>query len=195
MKKTASKIPAGKVQAYADTNGLPPARNLTRETAPVSQAPQIETPEWLAEQGWERLSLVFESAPEENGDWRESEILADPSRNLWLVTDWHGKSGIPHRAERRPISRDAAVARMARFIIPDEFRYDFRESRAPKLRLETAIQETRAFLLLMSDSEGVSRFGSFTGEKGEALQAGIVSLSHSLGDELAAAFYAAEDCE
>ena len=78
------------------------------------------------------------------------------------------------------------------FTIPGEFHKDFRECRSPKLRLETAIQEARAFLLLMSDAE-CGRVGSYTGQKGEALHAGIVSLSRSLGDELAAAFYAAED--
>jgi len=192
MKKPASKIPAGKVQAYADTNGLPPARNLTRETP--SPAPEIETAEWLAARGWERLTMVYESELEASGEeWRESEILADPSGQLWFVTDWHRESGIPYRAERRRITREAACARMARFMIPSEFHGDFIQCQRPKSRLETAIQEARAFLLLMSDSEGGSRFGSFTGEKGQALQAGIVSLSHSLGDELAAAFYAAED--
>ena len=193
MKKPTSKIRAGKVQAYADTNGLPPAHNVTRETAPATPAPEIETAEWLAKQGWERISFVFESEREANGDHRESEILADPSRQLWLVTDWHGKRGIPHHAERRRISREAAVARMARFMIPEAFHHDFRECRPPKLRLETAIQEVRAFLLLMADTECGQRYGSFTGDKGEAIQAGIVSLSHSLGDELAAAFYAAEE--
>jgi len=188
MKKPASKIPAGKVQAYADTNGLPPARNLTRETA--SPAPEIESAEWLGKQGWDRISFVFESERESNGDYRESEILADPNRQLWLVTDWRGKSGIPHRAERRRISREAAVARMARFVIPEEFHRDFRECSPPKLRLETAILEARAFMLLMSDPAE-----EFCGSRGEAIQAGIASLSLRLGDELAAAFYAGEDAE
>lgn len=191
MKKPTPKIPAGKVQAYAETNDLPPARNLTRETS--SPAPEVETAEWLAEQGWKRLTFVFESKCEAPGDYRENEILADPDGGLWLVTDWHGKSGIPHRAERRRITREAACARIARSVIPDEFHRDFRECGPSKLRLETAIQEARAFLLLMSDSEGGSRFGSFTGEKGNALQAGITSLSHRIGDELVTAFYAMEE--
>ncbi len=177
MKKRASKIPAGKVQA----------RNLTRENLPAAE---IETAEWLAKQGWRRISMVFESEACPEG-WEEREILEDPNGGLWLVTDWHGKSGIPHRAERRRITREAACARLARQI-PEEFQTSFRECQRPKLRLETAIQEARAFLHLMADADGGHRYGDFSGEKGEALQAGIVSLSHSLGDELAAAFYAAE---
>ena len=81
-----------------------------------------------------------------------------------------------------------AESRMARAIIPDEFHGDFRECTPPKLRLETAIQEARAFMVLMSDPAE-----EFCGSRGEAIQAGIASLSLRLGDELAAAFYAAED--
>ena len=113
-------------QAYADTNGLPPARNLTRETAPASSAKKVAT----------------------------------------------------------------AESRMERAIIPDEFHGDFREWEPPKLRLETAIMEARAFMLLMSDPAE-----EFCGSRGEAIQAGIASLSLRLGDELAAAFYAGEDAE
>lgn len=191
------RIPAGKVQAYADTNGLPPGMpdNLTRETAQDSQAPEIETSEWLAAQGWERLTLVFESEMKAGEECREREILSDLAGQLWLVTAWHSESGRTLRAERRRISRGAACAHMARFRIPDAFHGDFRECQPPKLRLETAIQETRAFLLLMADAEGGQRYGNFTGDKGEAIQAGIMSLSHSLGDELAAAFYTMEDAE
>ena len=45
-------------------------------------------------------------------------------------------------------------------------------------------------MLLMSDPAE-----EFCGPRGEAIQAGIASLSLRLGDELAAAFYAAEDAE
>ena len=188
MKKPASKIPAGKVQAYADTNGLPPGMpdNSTRET--VSPAPEIETAEWLAKQGWERVSFVFECDQEANGDDREAEILTDPDGGFWLVTNRSGKGGITYGAERRRITREAAVARMARAMIPHEVQGDFRECLPPKLRLETAIQEARAFLFLMSEPAA-----EFRGERGESIQAGIASLSLRLGDELAAAFYAAED--
>lgn len=190
MKKRSYKIPSGKVQAHADTNGLPPESTLPRNNP--SPAPEVETADWLAERGWKRLVFVFESIREANGHWRESEILADPTGGLWLVTDWHGESGIPHRAERRRITREAACARLARAFIPEEFHGEFRECMAPRLRLETAIQEARAFLLLVAAAEGGQ---SFSGDTGSALQAGIVSLSHSLGDELAAAFYAVEDAE
>jgi len=195
MKKPASKIPAGKVQACADTNA-PDSSNKQAETAEARMArfgfpvPEIETAEWLAKQGWERISFVFESEREAKGDYRESEILADPSGQLWIVTDWHGESGIPLRAERRRITREAAVARIARFMIPEEFRGAFRECQPPKLRLETAIQEARAFMLLMSDPPE-----EFCGQRGESIQAGIASLSLRIGDDLAAAFYAAEDAE
>ena len=190
------KKPASKKCLSEETATASPVSEIATAKSRMARfgfpSPETETAEWLAEQGWERISHIFESDQEANGDYRESEIMADPSGNLWLVTDWHGKSGIPHRAERRRISREAAAARVARFTIPGEFHKDFRECRSPKLRLETAIQEARAFLLLMSDAE-CGRVGSYTGQKGEALHAGIVSLSRSLGDELAAAFYAAED--
>ena len=168
---------------------------LTRATDPAHPAPEIETAEWLAARGWERLTMIFESERQRGEEWRESEILADPDGQLWLVTDWHGQSGIPDRAERRRITRAAACARIARAMIPESLQGDFIQCTPPRLRLETAIQEARAFMLLVSDAEGWQRYGSFTGEKGEAIQAGIVSLSHRLGDELAAAFYAAEEGE
>ena len=165
-------------------------KHLARETA--SPAPEIETADWLAKQGWERVSLVFEIQSGANGDSRETEILADSTGQLWIVTDYSGKGGITYRAERRKITGEAAAARMARASIPDKFHGDFRECRPPKSRLETAIKEARAFLILMAHAE-CGRVGSYTGQKREAFQAGIVSLLHSLGDELAAAFYAAED--
>ena len=169
--------------------------DLTRATDPAHLAPEIETAEWLAARGWERLTMVFESERTRGEEWREREILADPAGQLWIVTDWHGESGIPYRAERRRISRDAACAHLARFMIPDAFQGDFIQCTPPRLRLENAIQEARAFMLIMADSEAGQRDGSFTGEKGQAIQAGLVSLSHRLGDELAAAFYAAEEGE
>jgi hypothetical protein len=187
----ASEIPPVNRDIYAGWNGLPPEDTLTRETP--SPAPEVETAEWLATQGWERLSWVFESTREPSGDYREGEIVSDPHGGLWLVTDWHGQSGIPHRAERRRITREAACARVARASIPETFQGDFRECTSPRLRIETAIQQVRAFLLLLADTAARLGLEGLEGDKGLALQAGIVSLSHSLGDELAAAFYAAED--
>ena len=184
MKKTAHKKGGAEIPAA-----------LTRATDPAHLAPEIETAEGLAARGWERLTRVFESERTRGEEWREREILADPAGQLWIVTDWHGESGIPYRTERRRISRDAACAHLARFMIPDAFQGDFIQCTPPRLRLENAIQEARAFMLIMADSEAGQRDGSFTGEKGQAIQAGLVSLSHRLGDELAAAFYAAEEGE
>lgn len=185
MKKTAHK--KGGAAALAD---------LPRATDPAAPAPEIETAEWLAARGWERLTMVFESERQPCAEWREREILADPDGQLWIVTEWHKESdGKIFRAERRRISWEAACAHLARFMIPDAFKGDFVQCTPPRLRLKTAIQEARAFMLLVSDAEGGQRYGSFTGKKGEAIQAGIASISHRLGDELAAAFYAAEDCE
>lgn len=72
---------------------------------------------------------------------------------------------------------------------------ELREGAPSRLRLETAIQETRAFLLLMADAEGGHRYGDFTDDRGEAIQAGISSLSMRLGDALASAFYSKEEEE
>lgn len=176
--------------AHSGTSSRPAEGILTGPT--TRQVPEVETAAWLAERGWNRISFAYDSRQETNGDFRESEIIADPSGRLWMVSEWNGRSGSVHRAERRRITREAACARMARASIPDELQGDFRECRPPKLRLETAIQEVRAFLLLLADADGGQ---SFSGEKGSDLQAGIVSLSHSLGNELAAAFYASEDAE
>ena len=137
------KKPASKKCLSEETATASPVSEIATAKSRMARfgfpSPETETAEWLAEQGWERISFVFESECDANGDYRESELLADPSGQLWIVTDWHGESGIPHRAERRRITREAAAARMARGMIPDEFHGDFRECEPPKLRLETAI--------------------------------------------------------
>lgn len=170
-----------KAQAYADTSGLPP-----------SEFQEVETPEALAARGWERLTTTFESEHHPEG-WEEREIMQDPEGGLWLVTDWHGQSGIPHRAARRRMEREEAIQRVALACIPEEFHPSFRECHRPISRLETAIQEARAFIHLMEvGSEGGQREGTFVGVGGEVIKAGISSLACSIGKELSDAFYAAK---
>lgn len=166
----------------------------TRKKA-ARTAPEIETAEALAAKGWQRLTLVFESILSPSGEWEETEILADPEGELWLVSDWQQPDGdgTPHRAARRRIGREAACAMVAKANIPEAFRGDFRECHPPRLRLETAIQETRAFLVLMADSEAGHLHGNYSGATGETIRAGMASLSARLVEELTAAFYTAGD--
>ena len=86
---------------------------------------EVESPEWLEKQGWERLTWTMDSDRAPDGT-EEREIMRDPQGRLWMVSDWHGESGIPHRAARRQISRAEALAAVAFACIPPAFLPDFR---------------------------------------------------------------------
>jgi hypothetical protein len=174
-------------QSATDQAGIP-----TGVVAPDPRAAtEIETTEFLAAQGWKRLTLTL-GCEFEGEEERSEEILEDPFGRLWHQLEWNLKhDATVTRAERQRITRAQACAIITKNSIPEAFQADFQQCTvAPEPPdLETAIMKARAFMMLMADSECCHLHGDFVGSRGGAFQAGINSLAIEIGDELAAGFY------
>lgn len=151
---------------------------------------KIETAEFLATQGWKRLTFTM-GCEFEGEEEREEEIIEDPFGGLWHHFEWNPKRcATVTRAERQRITRAQACAILTKHSIPEAFQADFQqcqqEEEAPDL--EQAVAKARAFMMLMADTECLRRDGVFAGERDSTFQAGIQWLALQIGDELGAAF-------